>query len=370
MKKLFVIFILFLSSVCQGAENTPEKAIQDYIAVTFKNSASQKEFFSVFNLESVKEQSNIDELNRKSYLLRKRRNVRAEYSTRTLNLKITDISYHGDGKIAQVMVRITDVNGRTKHRMYQLQQNSAGVWKMAFYIKPFPPSADECRGALAHSVEDLMQQNKDGSQDIFISVPGKKIALSSGREYFALAYPAGDPALHSEEAARQDLWNFKAPDRAVYEDPSYQKSFEREAAIVRELEKAGYVQVQEGIVSLENAVLNGRNQELKIAGIVYSFTDEGRELMLRNLSENSQFEKASLYVGTSSVKSVDVLTHNQSDKFKYKCVFNKKFTAAGSALTGDFFELISYGRENPLTDQKRTMTVIYNYKNNTWVEAN
>ena|GEM_PF-5752052 len=369
MKKLFVIFILFLCSACLGAENTPEKVIQDYFAVSLKNSVSQKEFFSVFNLESVKEQSNIDELNRKSDLLRKRRNVRAEYSTRTLNIKITDISYHGDGKIAQVMVRITDVNGRTKHEMYQLQQNSSGLWKMAFYIKPFPPTEAECRAALAHSMEDHMLQNKDGSQDVFISIPGKKITLSSGKEYFALAYPAGDPALHSEEAARQDLWNFKAPDRAVYEDPSYKKSFDREVAIVRELEKAGYVQLQEGIVSLKDAGFNGRNQEVKIAGIVYSFTDEGRELLLRNISEKLQLDE-SLYVGTSSVKSVDVLTHNQSDKFKYKCVFNKKFTAAGSALTGDFFELISKGRENPLKDNKQTMTVIYSNKNNTWLEAN
>ena len=99
------------------------------------------------------------------------------------------------------------------------------------------------------------------------------------------------------------------------------------------MEKAGYVQLQEGIVSLKDAGFNGRNQEVKIAGIVYSFTDEGRELLLRNISEKLQLDE-SLYVGTSSVKSVDVLTHNQSDKFKYKCVFNKKFTAAGSALTG------------------------------------
>ncbi len=370
MKKLFVIFILFLSSVCMGAESTPEKAVQEFFAESLKNTVSHKEFFSVFNLESVKEQNHIDELNRKSQLLKQRRYVKSEYSSRSLNLKVSDVSYHGDGKIAQVMVRVTDINGRTKHRMYQLQQNSAGLWKMAFYIKPFPPTEVECRAALAHSIEDPMLQKKDGSQDIFISIPGKKLTLSSGKECFALAYPAGDLSVPADELSRQELWNFKVPDRAVYEDPSYQKRFDRDAAIVRELEKAGYVQLKEGIVSLEYIGFNGKNQEVKIAGMVYSFTDEGRDLLLRKAAENSPIDNERLYVGTTSVKSVDVLTHNQSDKFKYKCVFNKKFTPAGGALTGDFFELISSGMENPLTDKKRTMTVIYYFKNNSWIEAN
>jgi hypothetical protein len=278
------------SAAALAADDGAAKAAQDYVSAYYSTKGS--EILDRIHAEIPKGMDYHKELKIKDALVRGAQEATAKAGGSAVKkVELGDPRTFDGGERTTYSYEASFENGKTAKGRVQVQKLKDGSWMVPMAAKQFPPTAEECAAAYAyHASHSFMtmassmmdSEGKKKNDDVLAikrEVPGFILQATDDDYAYLLAYPTYDKRVPQND---RKLLNFRLNTASKFNRPDYEPLFKKSYALLKALEKAGYVTMDEGLVEADyyDYFSKPKIQKVKLAGVKFAFTDKGaRELL-------------------------------------------------------------------------------------------